>query len=95
MKCSFNTPTLGLFPLAHSVEQRTFNPLGLSNNHKQIPLRTTTNPYFMLRQQPMKFKRHWLLPEYEVRACSSLSFCSDFGEVSLINWHVKDGARII
>ena len=39
-------------PIAQSVEQRTFNPLGLLTSHEQIQLRTTTNPDFTLRLAP-------------------------------------------
>ena len=46
----FDAPNLG--PLAQSVEQRTFNPVGLINAPEQIPLRTTTNSYFTLRLAP-------------------------------------------
>jgi len=31
---------------------RSFNPLGLLINPNQIPLRSTTNPYFTLRLAP-------------------------------------------
>jgi hypothetical protein len=46
-----------LGPLAQSVEQQTFNPLGLFDAHERIPLRTTTNPYFTLRLAPKPLLR--------------------------------------
>jgi hypothetical protein len=35
-----------------SSHKETFNPLGLFTSHEQIPLRSTTNPYFTLRLAP-------------------------------------------
>ena len=34
------------------IHPRSFNPLGLLINPKEIPLRSTTNPYFTLRLAP-------------------------------------------
>ena len=51
-------------PIAQSVEQRTFNPLGLFYAPEQIHLRTTANPYFTLRLAPKPLNRCPVMTRY-------------------------------
>ena len=61
------------------------NPLGLSSNHEQIQIRTTTNPYFTLRLAPNPLFR--LSSHYPLLHPPTNSFWYGFGTEALTSCH--------